>query len=180
MQWVLERLKGRVGVAVVLLLVVLAAVAIGRAAGGGHDPDPALPALGSGNQTTPAIQATEEDDGVEDGPSAAEPKPSLRPGAAQPVRVARDFLDAWLRSDLPADRWHAGLSPYATPALAAKLDGVDPAGVPAQRVTDEPTVIPRSTDATAVRIPVDSGTVELRLVVTGGRWLVDGVDWSRG
>jgi hypothetical protein len=30
-----------------------------------------------------------------------------------------------------------------------------------------------------VSIPLDAGTLSLRLVVTEGHWLVDGVDWER-
>jgi hypothetical protein len=179
MQWVLGRLKGRLGIAVVLAFVVLIAVGIGRALGGGGS-DSTAPQLGSGAETTAGIAASGPDDGVEDGPSIQPRQPSLDPGAAQPLAVAAKFMQAWLRSELSAERWHAGITPYTTTALATKLSGVDPAGVPAARTTGEAQVIPRGTGAAAVTVPVDSGTVQLRLVVVDGEWLVDGVDWSRG
>lgn len=177
MQWVLGRLKGRLGVAVVLLLVILTAVGIGRALGSG-DSDPPLRA-GSNADSPPAVSSSTEDDGVEDGPPVEPAAPSLSPGAAKPVEVAEEFLAAWLQSTLSAEQWHEGLVPYATPSLTVKLSGVDPAGVPAKRTTGEPQLIPRGSGAAAVSVPVDSGKVELRLVVVDGRWLVDGVDWSR-
>jgi hypothetical protein len=177
-QWVLGRLKGRLGVAVVLAFVVLIAVGIGRALGGSGSGS-GTPRLGSGTQTA-ATAPSGPDDGVEDGPSVQPREPSLDPEAAKPSKVAGQFIEAWLRSKLSPEQWHAGITPYATAALAEKLSGVDPAGVPAQRTTGEATLIPRGAGAVAVTVPVDSGTVELRLVVVDGEWLVDGVDWSRG
>lgn len=178
MQWVLERLKGRLGLAVVLASVVLIAVGIGRAIGA-RDPGSATVQAGSGAQT-PVTAPSGEDDGVEGGPSVQPAEPSLAPGAAEPLKVASQFIQAWLRSQLSAEQWQTGLRPYATPALAAKMSGVDPAGVPAQRTTGEPKLLRQSAGAAAVTVAVDSGTVELRMVVVDGKWLVDGVDWSRG
>jgi hypothetical protein len=37
----------------------------------------------------------------------------------------------------------------------------------------------RAAQFVEVTLPVDSGTVRLRLLSTNGRWLVDGVDWER-
>jgi hypothetical protein len=179
MQWMLGRLKGRLGIAVVLASVVLIAVGIGRALGG-SDPGSTVAEVGPGAQTAPAIAPSAEDDGVEGGPSVRPPEPSLSPEATPPVKVAVQFIRAWLRSELSPEQWHAGITPYATAALTRKLSGVDPAGVPAERTTGEPKLIPRGAGAAAVSVPVDSGTVELRLVVVEGEWLVDGVDWSRG
>jgi hypothetical protein len=179
MQWLLGRLKGRVGVAAVLFLVVLGAVGIGRVIGSGSGSD--RPPFSTGNTAPLSVNPSANDDGLA---GTATPTtvvaPSLSPGAAAPLRVARDFITAWLDSKLTAERWHAGVSRYATPALAAKLSGVDPAGVPAERTTGEVRLSPRGDGAASAIVPVDSGTVELRLLATGGRWLVDGVDWSRG
>jgi hypothetical protein len=179
MQWILERLKGRLGIAVVLASVVAIVVGIGRAVGGSN-PGSATVQANSGIQSTPGAAPSDQDDGVDGGPSVAPPEPSLAPGAAQPLTVANQFIQAWLRRQLSARQWHAGLTPYATPELAKKLSGVDPAGVPAERTTGEAQLIRQSAGAAAVSVPVDSGTVELRMVVTDGEWLVDGVDWSRG
>jgi hypothetical protein len=179
MQWVLGRLRGRLGVAVVLASVVLIAVGIGRALGG-SGAGSTTAQIGSDAQATPAIATSAEDDGVEGGPSVEPAAPSLAPEAPAPVKVAGQFIRAWLRSQLNAEQWHAGITPYATASLASKLSGVDPAGVPATRTTGEAKLIPRGAGAAAVSVPVDSGRVELRMLVVDGRWLVDGVDWSRG
>jgi hypothetical protein len=178
MQWVLGRLKGRLGIAVVLTAVVLIVVGIGRALGG-SDPGSTSLQAGSGTQA-PVPAPSGEDDGVEGGPSVRPDEPSLAPGAAEPLKVAGQFIQAWLHSQPNTEHWHSELTPYATEALAAKLSGVDPAGVPAQRTTGDAKLIRQGAGAAAVAVPVDSGTVELRMVVVDGEWLVDGVDWSRG
>jgi hypothetical protein len=68
---------------------------------------------------------------------------------------------------------------YMTDRLAGELTGVDPAGVPASRVTGKVTLIDHATTFVDASIPVDSGIVTLRLLATAGTWLVDGVDWTR-
>jgi hypothetical protein len=88
-------------------------------------------------------------------------------------------MKAWLRSDLSAAKWHEGLAPFATEALEAKLDGVDPGGVPAARTTGGPRVTPQGTGLAEVTFPVDSGQVRLRVLRVDGVWLVDAVDWER-
>ena len=67
------------------------------------------------------------------------PSPRVRPGTAAPESVAYDFATAWVdHQHGSADKWHANLTPNATKDLAAKLSGVDPAGVPAARVLGRP------------------------------------------
>jgi hypothetical protein len=56
---------------------------------------------------------------------------------------------------------------------------VDPQNVPANRVTGEAKLIPQATAIAEVEIPLDAGTLRLRLVGPDGRWHVDGIDWSR-
>jgi hypothetical protein len=178
MQWVLGRLRGRVGVAVVLFLVVLGAVGIGRLIGDSSGPDGS--GFSNGESRPPSINTSAGNDGVaEENPSIPTGTPSLSPGAAAPLKVAGKFMAAWLDSGLSAEKWHDGVSRYATTGLSTKLTGVDPAGVPAERLTGDLTLSPRGEGAAAVIAPVDSGTVELRMLVVDGKWLVDGVTWNR-
>ncbi|MEV4536888.1 hypothetical protein AB0J82_24225 [Asanoa sp. NPDC049518] len=94
--------------------------------------------------------------------------------------MAEEFATAWLDHTAEADDWYAALVPNSTPSLAAKLKGVDPTEVPADRLTGSATVVPQGTGLAEVSYPVDSGTLVLRIVVGEGQWLVDGVDWERG
>jgi hypothetical protein len=169
-------LKSRYGLALLLAGLVFLIVSGARLLGGG---EPAGGALGSrGEGGLPSATATAAaDDGLT---SPAPPAPPMTsPGTAKPLAVARAFAEAWVHHDVSTNAWYAALLPHTTRELAAKLDGVDPARVPADRVTGEPTLVPRGSAFVEVTIPVDSGLLRLRLVAPEGRWLVDGVDWER-
>jgi len=60
-----------------------------------------------------------------------------------------------------------------------RLKGVDPAGVPASRTTGDSTIVDQEPTYLEIAIPLDAGTLSLRVVPVDGRWLVDGVDWQR-
>jgi hypothetical protein len=174
-------LRSRVGVAIVLLVVVFGVIGVARVMSG--PADDAGPYLGAPDRPVSTVNPTEGDDGVvESAPGTdptAEPVVTVDPGTPRPEDVARAFASAWLDQDATPKRWHAHLLPHMTPALAEKLDGVDPVIVPADRLTGPATVIPRGEQFLEVVFPVDTGKLRLRLVAPGGRWLVDGVDWER-
>jgi hypothetical protein len=159
-----------------LVLGIGVVIAIGKVLGGtaqpagvtAHAPSPVPTVIASG----------QEDDGV-DAPESP-PGPSTSAGASAPQKVATQFLTAWLKhTDVTAEGWYAGLRRYMTAKLADELTGVDPAGVPATKVTGRVMLIDHAPNFVEASIPVDSGTVTLRLLATDGRWLVDGVDWTR-
>lgn len=169
-------LRSRVVLALALAVVVLAIVGVARLVAGPAEPDESYRGARPGPLVT--VDATAGDDGV----AAAVPRPSLSvsPGAAPPESVARAFATAWLdHRGVSAERWQATLRPHCTSALAEKLSGVDPAIVPADRLTGEPVLVPQADGLVDVTIAVDSGKLRLRLVAPSGRWLVDGVDWER-
>jgi hypothetical protein len=164
----------RYGLAALLAVVVLAVVGGARLLGGpgagSAGPPPGPPEV--------AVQVSGADDG-EAGPLPS-PSPVTSPGAAAPERVAAAFASAWLdHRNVTEDRWLARLRPHATQSLADKLTGVDPAGVPAERVTGALRLLPRGESFVEAIVPVDSGTLRLLLIATDGRWFVDGVDWER-
>lgn len=177
-------LRSRLGVAVLLAVVVFAVVGVARVFAGPEDRSTGgLQPVETATAPATAASAEHDDGVIEPAPTsstALDPGPSLSPGARQPQRVAEDFAEAWLDRTAKADAWHAALVPNATPALAEKLEGVDPVVVPAERLTGDATVVPQGSGLAEVSYPVDSGTLVLRMVVGKGRWLVDGVDWERG
>lgn len=169
-------LRSRVGVAAVLAVIVLGIVGVARALSDRGDGGSTVNGAPSSLRVT--VDATAGDDGI----ASPEPPPSprLRPGSPAPQAVARTFATAWVKHrGVSAEGWHSALLPYSTDNLAQKLSGVDPVVVPADRLTGEPVVIPYAASIVDVAIPVDSGTLRLRLVAPDGRWLVDGVDWQR-
>ncbi|HEX6970441.1 MAG TPA: hypothetical protein VF174_16735 [Micromonosporaceae bacterium] len=167
-------LRSRAGLAIVIAALVLGIVTAARMVAGPVGPPPALTPVPPLVATLPA----EDDDGLASPDAVA--SPTSIPGAEPPVAVAVAFAGDWIRHDgVSAAEWHARLAERASTELARKLSGVDPAGVPAERITGEPLVIPHSTALVEVVIPVDSGRLHLRLMAVNDRWLVDGVDWER-
>lgn len=176
MRPVLRLLGTRYGIALVLALLVLGVVGITRAVAGPYRATTLGPAVEP--STSSSVDPTAGNDSVLTPDSPASPVTS--PGAAEPATVATEFVQAWLNhTGVTAEQWRAGFARYATSALRNKLKDTDPAGVPAQRITGQAVVQDQAARFMEVSLPVDSGTVLLRLISTDGRWLVDGVDWER-
>lgn len=169
MRGLLGRLGLRGGAAVGLILLVLLVVAIARLAGGGTAPLDFMP----GSEPSITVNPTEGDDGE------VAANPTEFPDGASVTAAATTFTASWLRRDLDAASWHAGLTSLATASLADSLIGVDPAGVPATRRTGDPTITLRTELFAQVAVPLDSGRLLLTLVKEDDGWLVDGVDWER-
>jgi len=170
--------RTRVGLTALLLVVVVSVVGVGRlrsAPGGAHRPP-----LGAttGQKPVLATEPTAGDDGVRSMPPP--PEPVTSPGGSPPVVIALAFANAWIdHRGVSPEQWHSALRPYATVELVEKLTGVDPIGVPADRLTGEPALIPHAANLVEVVIEMDAGKLRLRLTGPAGRWLVDGVDWDR-
>lgn len=169
-------LSTRYGVALLIAAIVLAIVGGAKLLGSAGQASDGLSVNTAGSATP---QRTEPDDGEADAPPT--PSPVTSRGASPPDKVATAFITAWLHHrGVDGAAWLTGLRPHATPALLEKLTGADPAGVPADRMTGAVQTIPRGESFVEATVPVDSGTVRLRLVAVNGHWLVDGVDWERG
>lgn len=167
--------RSRWGVGLVLVVLVFAVVGIGRLFSDEQDASPSL----GGGAPAPAISVDPlEDDSVVS--SDPPPTPRTSPGRAQPEAVAYAFASAWVNhQNVTAEKWHDRLLPNATRSLSEQLRGVDPAGVPADRVIGRPDLaVVNDTMVNAV-VTMDSGKLSLRLVAPEGQWLVDGIDWEQ-
>jgi hypothetical protein len=168
----LRRIGPRYGVGLGLIVLVVIVVALAKLVG--HGSAPQLTTNGPG--PTASAPSGPPDDGEGQAPTPV--APSVNPGQTAPSTVAAKFADAWLHHDVPAAQWHAALAKYATAALADELNGADPAGVPADRLTGAPAQIDIGTDFVQYAIPTDTGTLTLSLQADHGRWLVSGIDWT--
>lgn len=176
MRPVLRLLGTRYGISLVMAILVLAVVATFRGiAGSRHDamsvPDTAP------SPTAPA--SVEPNDGIAL-PSDLPSGPQLDTGAAKAATTAaNEFAAAWLRhTGVTATEWHKGLRQYATQSLSTQLQGVDPATVPADQVAGETKLKIMGQGLVEVTIPMNSGTLGLRLTVVETRWRVDAVTWE--
>jgi hypothetical protein len=184
MRQVLRLIGNRYGAALVLVFLIVVVVGFGKLLGHGtrtgYQPGAGPPA----DTTTTAAAVspgTADDDNNDIEPSQSPlPPPSVSPGAPSAQTVALQFAHAWLHhTGVTSAQWTQGFARYATRSLQEKLSGVDPTGVPASRTTGDPTVVNQESSYVDISIPLDAGTLSLRLVLTNGRWLVDGVDWQR-
>jgi hypothetical protein len=168
-------LRSRAGVAVLLAVVVFGIVGVARALSG----PPSADTAGARPPARPLVTATST---VDDGPAspAVTPTPVRAPVGPGPEAVAGGFATDWVAtSGLSPAAWQSRLRPRMTPSLTQELSGVDPSDVPASRITGPLRLIPLGSTVADALVPVDSGTLRLRLVVLDERWLVDGVDWKR-
>ncbi|NBE81175.1 hypothetical protein [Micromonospora rubida] len=171
-----KALRSRLGIA--LAIGVLVVGVLGAARLFSDSVGPATGLSNRPNEPITTVDPTAGDDGVVG--STTPPSPVSRPNAPPPEQIAARFTAAWLGGrDGGADEWHAALRPLSTPELTEELAGVDPAGVPAERTTGEPSLRPRTERFVEVLVPLDSGRLRLELVAPDGQWLVDAVDWER-
>lgn len=176
MRQVVRLLGNRYGAGLGVLVLIGLVVAVARGLGGPAEQTP----LGTTAVSAPATTQRAEvpDDSVASVPPTASPSP--RTVGPAPQAVAVSFAQAWIaHQGVTATQWHTAVARYATDDLSEKLRGVDPAQVPADRITGDPSVITQAGSYVDVRIPVDSGILDLRVITVSGRWLVDGVDWGR-
>jgi hypothetical protein len=165
--------RSRWGVALVLVGIVLAVVGIGRLFSDGQ-PTTYL----GGNSPAPALSADPAEDDSVVSPEPP-PTPKTSPGRAQPEAVAYAFAAAWVdHKDITKKKWRDRLLPNATESLADQLRGVDPAGVPADRVIGQPNLVAVNETMVNAIVTMDSGKLSLRLIAPEGQWLVDGIDWE--
>ncbi|GAA2353016.1 hypothetical protein Cme02nite_27020 [Catellatospora methionotrophica] len=168
-------LRPRTVVALGLAAVVAMIVALGKLLGDAPPPvtSPAQPPVASPS----AVDPHEGDDGlVQLDPT---PSPMKANNGPQAISVATKFAQQWIKHDRSAAAWLDSLRPHSTKALVTELDGVDPAGVPADRITGAARMEALADSFVEVVFPIDAGLLRLRLVASGGKWLVDGVDWER-
>lgn len=168
-------LFSRYGIGVLLAVVVLGIVGAARLFAG--------PDTGSRNPGGTGVVTTVNPTAGDDGEVSPPPleTPAISPGTAPPDKVASAFAAAWLdHTGVSSAKWLDRLRPHATAKLIADLEGVDPVGVPAERSTGPMELVTRGETVIEASMPVDSGTLRLRLIAVDGRWFVDGVDWDRG
>jgi hypothetical protein len=180
-QWPL-RSTARLGLtAVVLFAVVVGVVAgLGRLGGTGRigtvvvvpPSATATPRASAGAPTvgTPSVL-----------PPVAELTPSSLPVTAAPeaaLSVAARWSAAWVDhpDGITNQQWVDGLRPFTTEEYLGVLTGVDPANVPADRVTGEPRAVRVAARSVQVEVPTNALTLVVLVVSTEDGWRVAGYD----
>lgn len=164
--------RPRTALALGLLLVVALVVALGKLLGDAGDP------VSFPDETTSlsTVDPSTGNDGLVD----LVPTPTLGDArSAEVLAAANSFAALWIDHDRPAKAWRDSLLPFCTKTLAGELAGVDPASVPADRITGNASLDVHADATVDVIIPIDAGKLRLRMVIQQNKWLVDGIDWER-
>jgi hypothetical protein len=106
----------------------------------------------------------------------ATPTPTAPNGDA--IRVAKDWAAAWVNhpAGMTSEQWLAQLKPLTTEEYLPVMSTVDPANIPATKVTGEPvpgTSYPKSLQVT---IPTDGPKLAITVVSTNAGWRVADYD----
>lgn len=179
-QWPL-RSPARLGLCVALVLAgVIGAVAGLGALRGATAVGSAVSAPGSSVLVTPrATRPVPASPSVL--PPVADLTPSSLPVSAAPspaLSVAARWTAAWVNHPpgVTAQKWVDGLRPYTTDEYLGVLAGVDPANIPASRVTGEPQALRVAARSVQVEVPTNALVLNVLVVATEDGWRVAGYD----
>lgn len=115
-------------------------------------------------------------------PSTRLTAPLLQPTSAAPdpaaLQVARQWATAWAThpAGITNAQWVEGLRPFTTEEYLPEMSTVDPANIPATRVTGEPTVTQSYTSSLEVLVPTDGPKLSITVARTPAGWRVTGFD----
>jgi hypothetical protein len=177
-QWPL-RSPARLGLtAVFLLALVVAAVAGIGAVTTGRGVGTAVAAGGATPTPTPGRPAPATPTVL---PPVAPLTPSSLPLSAAPdpaLSVAARWAAAWVNhpQGISALQWVENLRPFTTDEYLGVLVGVDPANIPASRITGEPRATKVAARSVQVEIPTNALTLDVLVVLTDDGWRVAGYD----
>nr|WP_222132459.1 hypothetical protein [Pseudonocardia sp. C8] len=166
---------------VVLGALVFGLVYVGGQVGGGSSSGGLLAGGSDGQRWDPGgsgVSATPT-------PTMLPPVPALTPQALPPDRaprqaleVARVWASAWVNhpEGITPEQWLAGLRPYTTDEFLGVLGGVDPANIPASRVTGPATPTRAAPKSVEVEVPTDTLRLRILVVDTDAGWKVSRYD----
>lgn len=185
-QWPL-RSPARLAVTVVAVVAVAVLVGTGAAALGGRSGGSGLLAAPTtATVAPPSAPSYASGQSVSPVPTALPPVPALTlttlplsqaPPAA--LQVAGRWAAAWVRppAGTTQQQWLQGLSATTTAEYLGVLTTVDPANIPAARVTGAPTALRVAPRSVQVEVPTDTLKLLVTVVVSdAGDWRVSDSD----
>lgn len=114
-------------------------------------------------------------------PPVAPLTPTTLPLSSAPpaaVQVAQNWAAAWVNhpAGITNQAWVAGLTPFTTSEYVGTLTGVDPANIPATRLTGAARATGVAPRTVTVQVPTDAVTLAITVVETEAGWRVSGYD----
>lgn len=127
---------------------------------------------GSGGQaaTTPAASPSVTETRLTEAPHS----PTSAAPAEAALTVAKKWAQAWANhpKGITSEKWLEGLAPYTTDEYLPVLESVDPANVPATKVTGEPKARSSYLKSVEVEIRTDGPNLGITVVKTHEGWRV--------
>ncbi|MGH3436792.1 MAG: hypothetical protein ACRDRN_10030 [Sciscionella sp.] len=111
-------------------------------------------------------------------PPTRQSGPTEVPTAAAPAPEALQVAEAWGKAWVhhPAGttnaKWLAGLKPYTTDEYLPVMSTVDPANIPATKVTGPAKATHSFTSSVEVTLPTDGGALDITVIKTMSGWRV--------
>jgi hypothetical protein len=101
-------------------------------------------------------------------------KPTSAPPADDALKVADSWGKAWVHhpAGTTTDKWLDGLKPYTTEEYLVEMSTVDPANIPATKVTGPPVPKQSYTSSVTANLPTDGGTLAITVIDTPQGWRV--------
>jgi hypothetical protein len=171
-----------VWVAGALAVVVVVVVLIARLTGDEDSGDPAGSSATSGPTTGELTPPEPSSEPAPDGPAGVEAaEEGKQPVAPAAIALAEKFAQAWATPPPPGapDQWFASVSPYVDETLAAQLKELDPATLPAKRVTGAAKAVTGGVTNADVQVPTDAGDLLVVCVLVAKGWVVADFEFER-
>lgn len=104
--------------------------------------------------------------------------PTSAPPDPQALEVAKKWAAAWVNhpKGITGEQWLKGLAPYTTEEYLPVMSSVDPANIPATKVTGKPVAVNSFTSSLEVDVPTDGPTLRITVVSTDDGWRVASYD----
>jgi len=108
--------------------------------------------------------------------------PLVQPTSAAPnpdaLNTAKVWAQAWVNhpAGITNAQWLDGLRPYTTEEFLPQMSTVDPANIPATRVTGDPVATTSYTSSLQAVVPTDGPKLSITVSQTPAGWRVSGYD----
>jgi hypothetical protein len=128
--------------------------------------------------TSPGIAAPVPTSNLPTRLSAPLVTPTPVPPNGDAVRVAKQWAAAWVNhpAGMTSEQWLAQLKPFTTEEYLPVMSTVDPANIPATKVTGEPVVGTSYPSSVQLTIPTDGPKLAITVVSTNAGWRVADYD----
>ncbi|PXY32518.1 hypothetical protein [Prauserella muralis] len=177
--WPLRSPAHLIGTAIMVVAIVVAAgIVLPRLLGGPGDAGAASPtttetSAGSG-ETRPGSGDTLSTSALPTRLSEPLASPTTAPPAPAALDVAKKWASAWVKhpKGITSEQWLNGLRPYTTEEYLPVMRSVNPANIPATKVTGEPRAAASYTSSVEAHVPTDGPSLSITVVRTDAGWRV--------